>query len=79
VVIETVKPAEDGSPDVIVRLYEAMRTATRCALSTRLPVRAASQTDMAEEGQRELTCADGRVELEFRPFEIKTVRLKVAG
>jgi alpha-mannosidase len=78
VVIETIKPAEDGSPDVIVRLYEAMRTATRCTLSTRLPARAASQTDMAEEGQRELAYADGRVELEFRPFEIKTVRLKMS-
>jgi alpha-mannosidase len=79
VVIETIKPAEDGSADVIVRLYEAMRTATRCTLGTRLPVRAAAQTDMAEEGQSELAYADGRVELEFRPFEIKTVRLKIGN
>jgi alpha-mannosidase len=79
VVIETIKPAEDGSPDVIARLYEAMRTATRCTLTTRLPVRAASQTDMAEEQQHELVCADGRIELDFRPFEVKTVRLKIAG
>jgi alpha-mannosidase len=79
VVIETIKPAEDGSTDVIARLYECMRTATRCTLTTRLPVRAATQTDMCEEDQRELACADGRIALDFRPFEVKTVRLKIAG
>ncbi len=77
VVIEAVKLAEDGSGDLIVRLYEAMRTATRCTLSTPLPIRRAAETDMLEEQPRPLHAADGRVTLEFRPFEIKTVRLSV--
>ena len=76
VVIETVKPAEDGSGDVVVRLYEAKRTATRCILSTSLPVRAANLTDMLENTQGDLTVKDGEIPLEFRAFEIKTVRLK---
>ena len=49
IIIETVKPAEDGSRDVIVRLYEAMRTATRCTLTTSLPVKAAAETNLVEE------------------------------
>jgi alpha-mannosidase len=77
VIIDTVKPAEDGSGDVIVRLYEAMRTATRCTLTTRLPVRAAQQTTMLEAATGDLPYADGQTALSFRPFEIKTVRLRV--
>jgi alpha-mannosidase len=74
IVIETVKPAEDGSGDVVVRLYEAKRTATRCALMTTLPVTRAAQTDMLERDQAPLRLTEGCVELDFRPFEIKTVR-----
>jgi len=76
VVIETVKPAEDGSKDVIVRLYEAKRTATRCTLTTTLPVRGAVQTDMLENDEAPLPCNNGRIALDFRAFEIKTVRLR---
>jgi alpha-mannosidase len=75
IVIETVKPAEDGSRDVIVRLYEAKRCATRCQLSTALPVKAASQTNMMEEEGSPLEIKAGEVALDFRPFEVKTVRL----
>jgi alpha-mannosidase len=75
VIIEGVKPAEDGSQDVIVRLYEAKRCATRCTLSTTLPVKAASQTNLVEEEANKLAVTDGKISLDFRPFEIKTVRL----
>ena len=76
VVVETVKPAEDGSGDIIVRLYEAKRTATRCVLSTSLPVDEAFQTDMLERIEDELACKGGKIDLEFRAFEIKTIRLR---
>jgi alpha-mannosidase len=75
VVIETVKPAEDGSADVIVRLYESKRSATRCQLSTALPVKSAAQTNLIEEETGLLDHAAGKITLDFRPFEIKTVRL----
>ena len=79
VVIETVKPAEDGSPDIVVRAYEAKRTATRCTLTTSLRVVGAAQTDMLENVQRELPCEGAKIDLEFRPFEVKTVRLRMAS
>jgi alpha-mannosidase len=75
VVIETVKPAEDGSGDVIVRMYESKRMATRCTLSTSLPIRGAAQTDMLERVEEELRCEGDKIELEFRAFEVKTLRL----
>ncbi len=78
VVVETVKPAEDGSGDIVVRLYESMRTATTCSLTTSLPVAAAQETDMLERQRADLGIADGKIELDFRPFEIKTVRLQMA-
>jgi len=77
VVIETVKPAEDRSGDVVVRLYEAMRTATRCALRTSLNVARAWETNMLEETQREIACQGGVLSLDLRPFEIKTIRLRL--
>ncbi len=73
--LDTVKPAEDGSGDVVLRLFEAKRTATRCTLTTTLPFARASQTNMLEEHQADLPFEGGRLALDFRPFEVKTVRL----
>ena len=78
VIIDTVKPAEDGSQDIIVRLYESMRTATRCMLETSLPVSRACETNMLETEMMGLDCRNGSITLDFRPFEIKTVRLHLA-
>ncbi len=77
IIIETVKPAEDGSGDVVVRLYEAKHMATRATLITSLPVKRAAATNMLEEFEADLPCASGKIALEFRPFEIKTVRLQL--
>jgi alpha-mannosidase len=77
VIIETVKPAEDGSGDVVARLYESKRTATRCALGTSLPVREARLADMLENARARLKCAGGIIPLEFGPFQIRTVRLRL--
>jgi len=75
VIIETVKLAEDDFGDVVVRLYEAKRMATRATLTTALPVESAVLTDMLENIQAALPCEGGAIPLEFRPFEVKTVRL----
>ena len=75
IIVETVKPAEDGSADVVVRLYEAKHMATRTALTTTLPVKRAAQTNMLEEFEADLPCVAGKLALEFRPFEVKTLRL----
>ncbi len=77
IILETIKLAEDGSNDVIVRLYEGKRNLTHCILSTVLPVIKASQTDMLERFQNELSISKGKIELDFRPFEVKTLRLSI--
>ena len=77
IVIDSLKLAEDGSGDVIVRLFESMRTATRCTLESALPVKSAAQTNLVEEETGKLVWKDGRVTLDFRPFEVKTVRLSL--
>lgn len=75
VIIEAVKPAEDGSGDCIVRLYESMRAATTCSLLTALPVGKATLTNMLEEHQGNVAWRKGVIELSFKPFEIVTLRL----
>jgi len=74
VIIETVKLAEDGSGDVIVRLYEAMRTATTCTLTCALPAQRVTVVNMLEEKQGVARLKDGRAALDLRPFEIRTLR-----
>ncbi len=75
VVIESVKPAEDGTGHIIVRLYESKRVTASCALSTTLPVKRAWATDLLENRIGALPLRGNAVRLDFRPFEIKTVRL----
>jgi alpha-mannosidase len=75
IILETIKLAEDGSNDIIVRLYESKRNLTHCTLSTALSINKAFQTDMLERNQSELSVNKGKIELDFRPFEIKTLRL----
>ncbi|HEX7434864.1 MAG TPA: glycoside hydrolase family 38 C-terminal domain-containing protein [Anaerolineaceae bacterium] len=73
VIIETVKPAEDGSSRLVVRLYEAMHMTTACQLMINLPVKRGVMTDMLENTLTDLPISNGCVALTFHPFEIKTL------
>ncbi|MFF3036803.1 alpha-mannosidase [Arthrobacter citreus] len=79
VLVETVKLADDRSGDVVLRLYEALGGHTNAVLTAGFQARTALQTDLLErpEGTRAQLPRrdDGRWELGFRPFEVKTVRL----
>lgn len=80
VVAETVKSAEDGSGDLVVRLYESLGSVARCRLWIGFPVAAAASTDLLEQGRDELpVIPDGEggasIELDFRAFQVRTVRL----
>ena len=83
VILDTVKPAEDGSNDIVLRLYESKRSTTRCVLCASLPVKAVEETNMLEEpgkaleGLKNATEGNSKIALQFRPFEIKTLRLKM--
>ncbi len=83
-VVEAVKLAEDGSGDVVVRLYESLGGRRRVGLRPGFSVGDVQEVDLLEDpssaaldGRRAVVgvAEDGRVELELRPFQIVTLRL----
>ena len=76
VFIDTVKPAEDGSGDIVLRLYEAKRADTLCALKVNIPFKRVWACDMLENRTAELPADGGSVDLRFHTFEVKTLRLE---
>jgi alpha-mannosidase len=77
VIIETVKPAYDNSGDIIVRMYESKRTTTKCILNTALPAEEVYSTNMLEACKDLIAMTDRGIELELKPFEIATLRIKL--
>ncbi|TFG72396.1 MAG: hypothetical protein E4H27_02710 [Anaerolineales bacterium] len=76
VVVETVKPAGDGSGDIVVRLYEAKRMTVQTVLLTSLTVASSVLTDMLENPIADVVpVLDGEIPISFTPFEVKTIRL----
>ena len=76
VIVEAVKKAEDGD-DIIVRLYEAEHKAAHARVRFGFPIRAASEVNLMEEEPAPLSVRRDGITLDFRPFEIKTVRVTV--
>jgi alpha-mannosidase len=77
VVVETVKLAEDGSGDVVLRLYESLggRAATRIRLDAAFE--RAELTDLLERPLEDAPVrADGAVALTLRPFQLVTLRFR---
>jgi alpha-mannosidase len=75
VLVETLKPAEDGS-GVVVRLYESLGRSAATGLRTTIPHVRAVETDLME---LPLTGkALDLAHLELGPFEIKTILLETA-
>lgn len=75
IILDTVKPAEDGSGDIILRLYESKKCDTAFTLTTALSVRSAALCDMLEQPEHMLPAA-GSIGLHAKPFEIITLRMK---
>jgi len=77
-VVEAVKLAEDGSGDLIVRLYEGIGSRTVTDISTNFEFSQVVVTDLLErtlENQEVLRSAEGgKIRLELRPFKIVTLR-----
>ncbi|HEY7627217.1 MAG TPA: glycoside hydrolase family 38 C-terminal domain-containing protein [Ilumatobacteraceae bacterium] len=73
--ISSVKRADDGSGDLVVRLYEAC--GDRAVISVRTPftIGSASKCNLLEEPQQGIECSDGIVSVTLRPFELVTLRL----
>ena len=78
VILDTMKPAEDGSGDIILRLYESKKAAVLATvtLSDLLQGEKVYLCDMLENCKEEISVENGEIPLNFRAFEIKTVRIK---
>jgi alpha-mannosidase len=83
VVAEAVKLADDQSGDVIVRLYESQGGRASTRLTADFTVGTVTPTDLLERPLPDagpLLVTDGSmIELSFRPFEIRTLRLTRAA
>ncbi len=71
----SVKHADDGAGDLIVRLYEACGDRTAVTVRTSARIRGALRCNLLEEPFDGIECSDGIVSLTLRPFELVTLRL----
>ncbi len=76
VIVEVVKWAEEGDA-FVVRMYEAGRAGARATLTLNVPITSVEVTNLLEEKPEPVAVTDGQVTLDFRPFEIKTIRCGV--
>lgn len=78
VVVEAVKLAEDGSGDLVVRLYESLGGRARATVTAAdAGATAVVATDLLERRLKDGVSADGAsVDLELRPFQLVTLRFR---
>ena len=75
VVVEAVKLADDGSGDVVVRVYEALGGRATATLTPAFDVTGAVETDLLERDLEPDALGEG-LALRLRPFQIATIRLR---
>jgi alpha-mannosidase len=75
IVVETVKRCEDGE-GWIVRMYESTRAQVMAQISFGFPVKAVQEVNLIEESLQTLEVKVDSIDLDFRPFEIKTLRVR---
>ena len=74
IILETIKPADDGSDDIILRLYESLRTQASGVLH--LPFDAKVYESSMDESETGELLGEGReIRLTMKPFEIRTLRV----
>ncbi len=78
IVIETVKPAEDGD-GLIVRLYEAHNQRGRGTIIFATNILSACECNLLEETVGEVVFQENKLQFQVRPFEIKTFRVRLAA
>ncbi|KUJ69045.1 alpha-mannosidase [Streptomyces albus subsp. albus] len=74
VVLSAVKLADDGSGDVVVRLYEARGGRARTRLAAGFAFGSVAECDLLERATGTVRCEGPLVPLELRPHEIRTLR-----
>ena len=84
IILDAVKLAEDGSGDVILRLYESKHCDTNARIHVRIPgtIEPCSILEKAREDERMQVCAEKgtqEVLLHFAPFQVRTLRIRRAS
>jgi alpha-mannosidase len=74
-VIDTVKPAEDGQGTVI-RMYDGKKTRGVENVVLGIKANTAYLCDMLENELEELEIEEGKIRVPFKPFEIITIKVK---
>ena len=77
IIVETVKRAEDGD-GLIVRLYEHERTQQVFDLQAGFPMAEACRCNLLEENEACLDVTEGKATVQAQPYQIMTLRLKLA-
>lgn len=75
VVIETVKRAEDGD-GIVIRLYESQRKRNQVRVRFGFGVESAWMSNLLEESESALRVEDDSVNLNLKPYQIVTLRVK---
>jgi alpha-mannosidase len=75
-ILETIKRAEDGE-GIIVRWYESQRKRGPVQLRAGFEVTAAWETNLLEENESELSIENNTIQLNLKPYQIMTLRLKL--
>ena len=74
IILDAVKPADDGSDDIILRLYESLRTRGEGVLH--LPFAAKVYESSMDESETGALLGEGTaIPLRMKPFQIRTLRL----
>ncbi|MCR5467581.1 MAG: alpha-mannosidase, partial [Lachnospiraceae bacterium] len=76
VVTEVVKKSEDGK-SLIVRMYEAQDRRETAGVKLAVPFKSACLCNVLEEKLEDVSVSDGEIKLDFKPFEIKTLRVEL--
>lgn len=75
ILIETVKLAEDGSGDLIIRLYESKGADTTADIRCGIDFKMVALCKMNETITESLSVNRGQLSVRFKPFQIVTLRL----
>lgn len=76
IVIEAIKQSEDTRNAIVVRLYEAWGSHAQTELKFDFDVNEIIETNLIEDEKQKLKKENRKLELEFSPFEIKTLKVE---
>jgi len=75
VICEAIKPAAYKDNAFVVRLYEAERNKTKCAITVPSGVKKVYRCNILEDIKEEIPVVDGKIDLVFKPFQIVSLMM----